>query len=280
MEEYVKRTLSNAQAVSIIKEHIEADKPMFLIRLGDGELNMLKPKHKQNNLFLNKLLQRMGTWPDSNAEKQRYLDIYVNMMVEAIKSADIVGITTEHITSTKKGISASVDNWSISENDIKMHGIDLSKKEICDHRLHLSQEFGNVNSLKKILNGRPIHVIGHYVDYLQENKLHEVLECPITYTVSPAMYYKNRKSVEDNLHKIQERIILIGSGGVGKTIGKILKEKYGKIVIDVGSLLDAWASVYTRPWFGKLNNDGSLIKGPNSGVVFSDKINQNRLLEK
>jgi hypothetical protein len=279
MGEYVKRTLSNAEAVSIIKDYIESDKPMFLIRLGDGELNMLKPKENQNIQFLNKLLQRMGTWPDSQAERQKYLDIYVNMMVEAIKSADIIGITTEHITSERVGISASVDNWSISETDIKIHGIDLSKKEICDHRLHLSKEFGNVNSLKNILNGRPIHVIGHYVDYLQENKLHEVLECPITYTTSPAMYYKNRKSVEDNLHKIQEKIVLIGSGGVGKTIGKTLKEKYGKIVIDVGSLLDAWAGVYTRPWFGKLNPDGSLIKGPNSDVVFSNKINKNRLLE-
>ena len=94
------------------------------------------------------------------------------------------------------------------------------------------------------------------------------------------MYYKNRKSVEDNLHKIKEKIILIGSGGVGKTIGKTLKEKYGKIVIDVGSLLDAWAGVYTRPWFGKLNDDGTLIKGPNSDIVFSTKINKNRKLER
>lgn len=280
MENYIKHTLTNKQAVSIIKEHIDSNKPMFLIRLGDGELNMLKPDKKQNKQFISKLLQRMGTWPDSQSEKKKYLDIYINMMVEAIKSADIVGIGTEYITSERHGISASVDNWNITNSDIQEHGIFLENKHICDHRLHLSDDFGNVNNLKKILNGRPIHIIGHYVDYLQENKLHELLECPISYTVSPEMYYKNRKSVEGNLPNIKEQIILIGSGGVGKTVGKILKEKYGKIVIDVGSLLDAWAGVYTRPWFGKLNEDGTLIKGPNSGVVFTNKINKNRLLEK
>lgn len=280
MEKYVERTVNNAQAVEIIKSYINSSKPMFLIRLGDGELNMLKPDKKQNKLFLNKLLQRMGTWPNSQAERQKYLNIYLKMMVEAIKSADIVGISCEYISSTRPGVSASVDNWSITEKDIEVHGIFLKDKHVCDHRLHLSDEFGNVNNLKKILNGRSIHIIGHYVDYLQENKLHEVLDCPITYTVSPAMYYVNRKAVEDNLPKIKEQIVLIGSGGVGKTIGKTLKEKYGKTVIDVGSLLDAWAGVYTRPWFGKLNPDGSLIKGPNAGVVFSKKINKNRLLEK
>jgi hypothetical protein len=50
------------------------------------------------------------------------------------------------------------------------------------------------------------------------------------------------------MENIKEPVVLLGIG-LQKDYGVYLKENYGKIALDMGATLDAWAGLFTRPWF-------------------------------
>jgi hypothetical protein len=53
-----------------------------------------------------------------------------------------------------------------------------------------------------------------------------------------------------SFEKIKSEVVLLGVG-LQKDYTTILKNKHGKISLDMGATLDAWASIYSRPWFQK-----------------------------
>jgi hypothetical protein len=65
------------------------------------------------------------------------------------------------------------------------------------------------------------------------------------------------------MDEITEHIILFGCSLTGKDFGVYLARR-GKIALDFGATLDAWAGMGTRDWFrdGGIQNH-CLIKKPN-----------------
>ena len=39
--------------------------------------------------------------------------------------------------------------------------------------------------------------------------------------------------------------------GLQKDYGVILRDEFGKIALDMGATMDAWAGIISRPWFNK-----------------------------
>ena len=53
-----------------------------------------------------------------------------------------------------------------------------------------------------------------------------------------------------SFEKIKEDVVLLGVG-LQKDYGVILRDEFGKIAIDMGATMDAWAGIISRPWFNK-----------------------------
>ena len=47
--------------------------------------------------------------------------------------------------------------------------------------------------------------------------------------------------------------------GLQKDYGVILRDEYGKIVLDMGATMDAWAGIHSRQWFHKGGSQEYLI---------------------
>jgi hypothetical protein len=47
--------------------------------------------------------------------------------------------------------------------------------------------------------------------------------------------------------------------GLQKDYTTILKNDFGKISLDMGSTMDAWSGIYSRPWFREGNTQEHLV---------------------
>lgn len=270
---YLERNLSNVKTAELVHDAIRHRNPFLLTRYGDGELNFLKFPQNQIQHWLNLGLRRQGVLSKNKRENDRHIRIFTEMLVQTFNMSDVVGISSKYLNPVYKANDGTQNilKWNISVEELVANNINIQNKHICDHRIHLSKEIGMTENFKDLICGRDIHIIGYYIKYLIENKLDNRLGVKISYTQSQKHFYKNRKRIINSLSSIKEDIVLLGIGGIGMNVGCELKQKYGKIVIDVGSLLDAWAGVYTRPWF-KPN-------GENRYVVFSKKENKDEKVQ-
>ena len=48
----------------------------------------------------------------------------------------------------------------------------------------------------------------------------------------------------------EKDVVLLGVG-LQKDYGVILRDEFGKIALDMGATMDAWAGIISRPWFNK-----------------------------
>ena len=61
---------------------------------------------------------------------------------------------------------------------------------------------------------------------------------------------ENRAVLHTALRAKESDVVLVGCG-IQKDYVSYLRYDYGKVAIDVGAMLDAWAGKITRPWFTK-----------------------------
>lgn len=135
-------------------------------------------------------------------------------------------------------------------------------KSLCDgHIVKTNETIANPFKFKELLNGKPIHIFtSNEYELNNITKLHEILETEITYTnISPkrgdwtTFSFSHTQLLHEECKKIKSQIVLYGLGYGAKHIPSYLAKHYNKTVIDVGSLLDGWSGIVSRPFINNLD---------------------------
>lgn len=259
---YIDNNITHNEGIAIIKDAIDEGKPFAFTRFGDGDMNLIRSKYDKK--WVQTAFRKQGLTDGTFAKRHRDLK---RVIINGMKCSDMIGVMSRTIINQFNFNPAS---WAISVGDLKKYGISMENKLVTDHQLPHSKKFGYIPSFKQLIDGKPIHIISHHVDYLKENNLSDLLGCDITYTKSPAYFYSNREQIIETMPNIQEQIVLFACSGGGKDIGVMLKENYGKTAIDMGSVIDAWAGVISRIRFNPGKAYNYLVVGePRYKVAYS-----------
>ncbi|NIQ13129.1 MAG: hypothetical protein GTO02_01580 [Candidatus Dadabacteria bacterium] len=178
--------------------------------------------------------------------------------IRALDGSDVIGLLTQSAHDKNFKFSPwnyKIDYWLFYIDEFKEKiGIDINSKVIVDHQLPRSQQMGNINNFKDIIGDTDIHIISCNVPGLKNNKIDEILKVGVSYTqITNIMKYSEREHFINEISNIKESVVLFGTGNMGKDFGIYLRDNYGKICIDMGTTLDAWAGIISKIWFDEGN---------------------------
>lgn len=253
MSDYIYPTISNQTAINILKEKINKLQPYSFTRFGDGEIYILNKKSYPS--FEHRACNEWGYQYPSEV-KQFYNDAYI-IIQRALKNSDLIGIMDPSCSIVNLNYSPTI--WSIKKQVLNEWGIDLESKQICDHMLCRSEEFGSTDSMKHILNGKSVNIISPNTELLKQKNLCDKLNTDVTFTQhDKTINLNNRSEFIKSFKHIKSDVVLLGVG-IQKDYGVILRDEYGKIAIDMGATLDAWSGIISRPWFNQGNLQDHLV---------------------
>lgn len=225
--------ISDCDAIRNIQTAITANIPFSFTRLGDGEIHILNGDEPES---LKQTICNKWNAVNYNLIKPMFIDIINNSLC-----SDMIGLMNPN-NEVCKHLKYNEKKWAIPVTYINKINTNYV---ICDHQLPRSKLFGDIHNFKNIIQGNCIHIISPNIDKLIENNISQLLQVEVTYTKST----NNRDELLNSIKNIKPNIILYGCSLTGKDLACILKNQYGKIALDVGSLLDAWAGIPSRKWF-------------------------------
>ena len=226
--------MTNNDFIELFSESIENNKGLSLARLGDGEMYILN--ENAPDWF------KTRTNKEWNCTYEELISVIRPILLNTIKETDIIGLLD------KNGYMKHAWSplWELNTALVAESGRQ-TELSICDHQIVRGQILGNPNELKKILNGKPIHIISSRTSQLMSNNINKVLGGSVTYTTIPynaGLEY--RDILLNSLDSISENIVVLALSILGKDVPSILS-KSGKICLDFGATIDAWAGISTRP---------------------------------
>lgn len=244
---YITPNKSIEDTVEILKNKISTKTPFALTRFGDGEIYIINRSGGEQ--FKEKNCKLWGyKYPQ---EIQSFHEDYGSIIKEAFVKSDIIGLMDPKTKIVNIPYNYGV--WSIEKTKVEKWGINLKETIVCDHMISRSRQLGSIESMKKILNGSSVNIISPNVELLKQRKLQNSLETQVGFTNHPNnINFKNRMEFLKSFEDIKEEVVLLGVG-LQKDYGIILRDNFGKIVIDMGATLDAWSGIISRPWFNKGN---------------------------
>lgn len=253
-EEFLQPNLSIVETVELVKEKIKSESPFALTRFGDGEITILNKTCSDK--FLNKNCALWG-YPYPNGVDDFYKDS-IEIIETALLKTDVIGIMDKNTRVLPSGFYRE-NVWSLKKSHVENLGVNLKAQKICDHMLSRHKEFGSVEGIRDILQGKSVHIISPHKSILETKNLSNLLQTEVKITEHPlSINFNNRDEFMKNMKNIQEPVVLLGIG-LQKDYGVYLKESHGKIALDMGATLDAWAGLVTRPWFQKGERQSYLI---------------------
>ena len=243
---YLEVNQSIEETINLIKEKIRTDTPFALSRFGDGEIHVLN-----RNFEPHFELRGCNEWGYKYpTEINQYYDDSTVVILNSIKHSDVIGIMDEH-NNIAKSMVYRKDKWSIKTEFLYNNDIDVTKLIITDHMLPRSEEFGKPDNFKEILQGKSLNIISPNTNRLKNKNLSKLFDTDVTFTHQPnSINLRNRDEFIEGFKNIKSDVVLVGCG-LQKDYVSYLKHNYGKVAIDAGAMLDAWAGLKTRPWFHK-----------------------------
>jgi hypothetical protein len=241
---FLQPNLSINETVNLVKEKIKSETPFALTRFGDGEIAILK--RSCGDHFLHK---NCGLWgyPYPEGVEDFFKDS-INIIQTALVKTDVIGIMDKNTKVLPEGFYIK-HVWSLEKSFVESLGVDLEKQKICDHMLSRHKEFGSVDGVRDILQGKSVHIITPHKTKLENKNLSNLLQTEVRITEHPfSVNFNNRDEFLKSMETIKEPVVLLGIG-LQKDYGVFLKEVHGKIALDMGATLDAWAGLETRQWF-------------------------------
>jgi hypothetical protein len=225
------------QFYDLLKDCIEKELPLAVTRIGDGEIHILRGTAPP--ALLKRFCSYNGyNWQTNSVECMK---VSKTILLKALKGSDVIGILDKNSVMGKRVYKNS---WVLPAEFLQGN-----EPKICDHQITRGPILGNVTQFKKILNGKGVHIISSHTDALKKNRLAQRLGVKISYTQVPfRTNIKNRVWLFRKLDTIPEPVVLVGIGVKGKDIPIYLRDR-GKICMDWGATLDAWAGIVSRPWF-------------------------------
>lgn len=246
---YLTVNISNQKFSEILHDCILNEKPLSMSRFGDGEV-----------MFINKCLphhlkkQFCSRWGYKITDFKKGEDLVLEILNRSLRDTDILGFMD-----TNNGVCQSLGgckkiHWSLPKEKLTSLGR-VKEMSICDHQVSRSKQLGNPNNLKKIIAGKEICVVSPRTNVLKNKKLESILNCKINFINVPFNYkLSDRDKVLSDLDKVDEKIILLSLGLLGKDFPSYLANEKDKIALDFGATIDAWAGIKSRGWFGNLQN--------------------------
>lgn len=239
--------ISDENFAKVVNEKITNGGSLSMCRFGDGEI-----------MFINKAVPQSmkirfcSEWGfNEQTYKNGETELY-NILMESLKYSDYLGVMNLNNEISKK-INANNETWGINEDILKTIGR-VKNINVCDHQLTRGKVFGDVNNFKEILGGHNLHIISPRTLELQKNNIDKSLGVKVGYTqVDYNATFADRLKIFSDIDKIKENVVLISLGVLGKDIPHYLAKR-GKICLDFGATIDAWAGIISRPWF----NNGNL----------------------
>ena len=238
---YLKLNMTDEQFIDRLKKSIERNRPFSFTRFGDGEIYYI------NNNMPAKVVDRYirTIYGYDDVEKGR-LDI-LNVINKALGETDIIGLMGAN-NSISKNIHYSKRLWSINSEYVNFlrEGRELL---VADNMVVRSQQLGNIYNFKDIIMGRGVAIISPHVGLHKKNNIQKLLDVKMSFIETPmGMTLKDRARILLKFDKIKEPISIYGCANMGKDFAVHLKDR-GKIALDFGATLDAWAGLMTKRWF-------------------------------
>lgn len=240
---YLSVNTPNEDAVNLIKNSILNLKPFAFTRYGDGEIYSLN-RNLPENVKKRACLNWGYIYPQ---EIDLFYSDVEKILIDSFVGSDLIGLMDKNCDIVKINYSPRI--WSIEKSKVLSWGVNPNELNICDHQLSRQKLFGSVDGMKNILQGNSVHIISRNTNLLQQKNLNKLLDCEVTFTHHPQeINFNNRESFLKDFEKIKSNVVLLGVG-LQKDYTTILKIKHNKIALDMGATMDAWAGIYTRPWF-------------------------------
>lgn len=238
-----KVNIPDSSMISVIKTHINEGKGLSLVRIGDGDLDILNERLTPHLIKFFTTICKYENPKEGLAEGR-------DLLLRALENTDYIGIMGNNKISKRLG-----KIWRWDFNNKFLQEANRSKDpNFFDAMLVRGIDIGSAAGFKKIIGNNPICIVTPIIDKLKRNNLEKHLGVKISYVKVPmGGDLKNKKELFKELDEISEKIVIISNALRGKEFPYYLAEK-GKVCIDMGATLDAWAGEITRPWF----NDGNL----------------------
>ena len=240
MTQYLMPTMSDAALAELVTDRIQRKIPFAMTRFGDGEIYLLNNNAPAS--LKKRICDLWGVEGEKGYESVRRES--VDIMHNALKHTDVIGLLDPSNPICGK-LRYDSKKWSIPRAYVEsVRG--NSDFQICDHQAPRGQLFGNAHNFKRILNGASLTIITPNAE-LAAAPLLNILEAPVTITL---VKVNDRTDLVSNFDAITEDVVIYGTSLTGKDIGVEMKKR-GKVAIDFGATLDAWAGIQSRGWFAK-----------------------------
>lgn len=245
MNDYLHPSISNQDAVTIIKEKIRTKTPFAFTRFGDGEIHIINRNGYEK--FEEKVCKQWGyKYPE---EIQIAYDECGEILKTAFVKSDLIGLMDKNCDIIN--LNYNPLHWSLKKDLVESWGVDVNNLKICDHMLSRQKMFGSVEAFKDILQGNSLNIITPYAQRMKDRHLDKLLGVNVTYTLNPeSVNLNNRDDVLRSFEKIESTVVIMGIGLL-KDYGVILRDNFGKIALDMGATMDAWSGILSRHWFGE-----------------------------
>ena len=117
------------------------------------------------------------------------------------------------------------------------------------------EQLGIIENFKQLVGDRRITIITSQTENLKNNRKFQInLGNQVDFITvkhehgNPKSKALNQKDwVRSHFKDIKSHVVLFGMGGAAKDLCNELKNDWGKCAIDMGSTLDAWAGIISRP---------------------------------
>ena len=189
--------ISIVDTVQLIKEKIESKTPFALTRFGDGEIYILNNNYSKEFLELNCKLWGYN-FP---GESDEFVTDASKIIKNAFVKSDVVGLMDPNTKVVR--VLYTYNIWSIEKYKAELWGRNIKDIKICDHMISRSLELGNIDSMKKVLNGHSVNIISPNTEILIPKQLEKRLETEVGFTHhSQGVNFRNRDEFLKSFEKI------------------------------------------------------------------------------
>ena len=262
------RNITDAELFVAIQSSIANTTPLSYIRMGDGEIQIIKKilhckTPDELNIRAHALKHIALRYGEVYTEDNPVMLKWRQDIIDTFKSSDYCGIfTSQEIeemmalgwlreASKEATLARYVPNREIFDH----YNIDINKLKICSVMFNKGEQLGIIENFKELVGNRRITIITNQTENLKKNHRFQInFKDQVDFITikhehgNPKSKALNQKDwVRSHFKDIENHVVLFGMGGGAKDLCNELKNDWGKCAIDMGSTLDAWAGIISRP---------------------------------
>tara|TARA_R110000823_G_scaffold314655_1_gene444277 strand:- start:6536 stop:7405 length:870 start_codon:yes stop_codon:yes gene_type:complete len=262
------RNITDAELFIAIQSSIANSTPLSYIRIGDGEIQIMKKilhckTADELNIRAHALKHIALRYNEVYTEDNPLMLKWRQGIIDTFKSSDYCGIfTTQEIEEMmalgwlkEARKEATLGRYVPNQDVFDYYGIDVNKLKICSVMFNKGEQLGIIENFKQLVGDRRITIITSQTENLKNNRKFQInLGNQVDFITvkhehgNPKSKALNQKDwVRSHFKDIKSHVVLFGMGGAAKDLCNELKNDWGKCAIDMGSTLDAWAGIISRP---------------------------------